>query len=274
MKSRKLKAILAALSAVAVMATAMTGFAATTTYDATTGKVSVKETVTADPDKEVTYLVKSNDQIVYIDQATANDAGEAVFEYKIAAGKLADDLSTTATFGTDGNGVTGGDSVLKLYGYKDDSTSFENCTVDYDYEIAGSEDTVTATLNVDDNYEIVSYTIDNGEKISFTTKAVTLTNGQKITAVETKKTYVAPTINAQETVVGAMEDDSSLGETYKAITTVISYTGDFTDGAIGVICGDYYYPAKVAKDGKAAVKLILPEGSKDVKVEAYANTNN
>lgn len=269
MKSRKLKAIFAALSATAIMATAMTGFAAaTTTYDAVNNKVIVTETVKADAGKEVTYLVKSNNQIVYIDQATADESGNATFSYKIAGGKLAEDLSTVATFGTDGaNAVTGGSPSLALKKFSD--IDAEMYTVTFTKAIAGNDDTAHATVAAKDGYEITDVKINGATQ--GVVKQVELDIDDEL-IVEAKKAYTAPTINAEETTVGEMTDDTSLndGKTYQAITTVISYTGDFEAGDIGVVCGEYYYPAMVAKGGKAAVKLILPDGAENVKVEAWA----
>ena len=264
MKSRKLKAILAALSAVAVMATAMTGFAATkTTYDVDSKKVIVEETVTAEAGKEVTYLVKSNDQIVYIDQATANESGTATFSYKIAGDKLAADLSTTATFGTDGDTtVTGGSDVLALAKFENvDATEY---TVTFTKAITGSEDTANATIDAKSGYEITDVKI-NGE-----TQGVVNTVSLKIgddLVVEAKKAYTAPTISAEST---ENTTDVIDGVTYNSKVTIIAATGDYK--SVGVKCKGIYYPALKVENGKAAVKLILPDGSENVIIETEIET--
>jgi len=96
MKSRKLKAVLAAVSAIAVLATAMTGFAAatvvtTTRYNCGDNFAQVTTTVSglAKEDAEVTLKVTSGggdgvnaSGISYIDQQTA-EGGIATFEYTI-----------------------------------------------------------------------------------------------------------------------------------------------------------------------------------------------
>ena len=261
MKSRKLKAIFAALSAVAVMATAMTGFAAaTTTYDLANNKVVVTETVKADPGKEVTYLVKSNEQIVYIDQTTANDAGNATFSYKIAGEKLAADLSTQATFGTDGdNAVTEGSATLALA--KFNNVDVDEYTVTFTKAIAGNGDKAEATIAAKDRYEITDVKINGVSKGAV--KTVELSIDDKLT-VETKKSYVEPTISAESTEDTKVVID---GVEYAAKVTIIAAKGDYK--SVGVNCKDVYYPAlKVNSDGKAAVQLILPNGSKNVTVEA------
>ena len=114
MKSRNLKAIFASVLTVALLATAMTGFAATvtttSTYNAGDGKVAVVTNVTdATANSEVTYLVKNGEgDIVYIDQDTAAN-GAVSFEYKIAQNKIAD-YATTVKFGTDAS-----DALLNMF---------------------------------------------------------------------------------------------------------------------------------------------------------------
>lgn len=86
MKSRNLKAIFAALTTAAVMATATTSFAAVTstaTYNDVNGKVKINVAI-ADESKPVTYKAVSGGKIVYIDQATAD------FSYYVDSAEVAD----------------------------------------------------------------------------------------------------------------------------------------------------------------------------------------
>lgn len=254
MKSRNLKAIFATLSAVAVMATAMTGFAAaTTTYDATNNKVLVTETVNADANSEVTYLVKSNDQIVYIDQTTANESGSASFTYKIAGDKIVD-LQTAVTYGTDGaNDVTGGAPALVLKGLTNDIK--ENYTITYSKSIIGNDDTVTATIAAVGENVIKDVAVNGESKGAVSSVEV---DYDDVITVTTEEKVQAPTISAS---VGEIVKEEFEGVERDVVTSVITYTGKPT--SVGVVCGDYYYPAKTAPnaEGKVAVKLILPDGA-------------
>ncbi len=255
MKSRKLKAIFAALSAVAVMATAMTGFAAaTTTYDLANNKVVVSETVrTAEAGKEVTYLVKSNDNIVYIDQATADNTGSATFNYKIAVDKLDVNLSTLATFGTDGDTpITDGSDVLPLAKFGDDNA--ETYTVEFTKAITGSEDTANATIVAKDGYEITAVKINGEAQVDFV-GTVELKIGD-VLVVETQPQQTDVVINDSAKYVEF--DDAN--DAYLA-TCVITFTGDKSEaiGKIGMIYENHFYPALAAEGGKAAVQLKLPE---------------
>ncbi len=84
MKSRNLKAIFAALTTAAVMATATTSFAAVTstaTYSDVDGKVKIY--VDVDGTETVTYKAKCGDEIVYIDQTNSD------FSYYVDSAKVA-----------------------------------------------------------------------------------------------------------------------------------------------------------------------------------------
>jgi len=254
MKSRNLKAIFATLSAVAVMATAMTGFAAaTTTYDATNNKVEVTETVYADANSEVTYLVKSNDQIVYIDQTTADaTTGAATFTYKIAGDKIVN-LDTAVTYGTDGTEVREGSPALALKSLPNDVK--ETYTITYSKSIIGNNDTVTATIAAVGDNVIKDVAVNGNSKGAVSSVEV---GYDDVITVTTEEKVQAPTISAS---VGEIVKEEFEGVERDVVTSVITYTGKPT--SVGVVCGDYYYPAKTAPnaEGKVAVKLILPDGA-------------
>ncbi|MBQ4527659.1 MAG: hypothetical protein II998_06280 [Clostridia bacterium] len=260
MKSRKLKAILAALSAVAVMATAMTGFAAATTeYDLATGKVIVEETVTAEAGKEVTYLVKSGDQIVYIDQATADATTGAVkFNYKIAGSKIVN-LETDVSYGTDGaTAVTGGDDELDLYGYA--NVEGENYTITYNKPITGNGDTTIATIEVEQGYEIESVTIGGVAQVAPFDASYEVANGVAV-VVTTKAAYVAPEFTPDDEPVADLEnpEEPSYAQVFKVNESVEEYGLMFAlfKGAIKL-----YPAAKTNADGYGAVKIVLPTNYK------------
>ena len=115
MKSKKIVAMFVAL--LTFMAVATSGLAAvttTTTYNTVSDRVEVKVDVTeATSSSEVTYLVKSNDEIVYIDQQTADENGKVSFDYKIAKNKIVN-LSTSVQL------------MEAWYEYKEQQTSSGN----------------------------------------------------------------------------------------------------------------------------------------------------
>ena len=154
MKSKKIIAMIVAFAA--FMAVATSGFAAvttTTTYNEIADKVVVDVDVTeATPDSEVTYLVKSNGDIVYIDQKTADASGNVGFDYKIAKTKIAG-LATDVKFGTNGSAAITDTTALYLADVT--ATTDSNATIAFytdancetligDAAIVGSEDVIYA----------------------------------------------------------------------------------------------------------------------------------
>jgi len=260
MKSRNLKAIFATLSAVAVMATAMTGFAAaTTTYDEANGKVVVTENVTAEAGKEVTYLVKSNDQIVYIDQATADaTTGAVTFNYKIAGNKIVN-LETDVSYGTDGaTAVTGVDEALDLYGYADVNEA--TYTITYDKAISGNADKAVATITAKDGFEIESITIGGEAQVAPFDASYDVTNGAAV-VVTTKAAYVAPEFTPDDEPVADLDnpEEPSYAQVFKVNESVEEYGLMFAlfKGATKL------YPAvKTSDEGYGAVKIVLPTNYK------------
>lgn len=259
MKSRKLKAVLAAVSALAVLATAMTGFAATvsttTTYNGTDGKVSVTAEVTG-VNGEVTYLAKTADSagvsgsgILYIDQKTSSD-GSAKFEYKVDPDVIYN-LETSVTLGTDGTeAITQPTDGLGL-------TATSNVTegtysITYNEVAYGNGDTkLTAVIKAIGNNEIASVTIGTElQEVGLASYDVPVTNGVPATVVVTTKSAdTAPSVE------GSVTRDNSASP-YSA-TTIIKVTGDRTGYEVGVSYKGYTFPAAgtVNSEGYIAVKL-------------------
>ncbi len=143
MKSKKIIAMIVAFAA--FMAVATSGLAAVTTtteYNLTDpSKVSVDVTVnSAAAGSEVTYLVEAGkDNIVYIDQQTADEDGKAFFNYKIAKDKLVNNgYAATVMFGTDGTAFNweGNDFAFAAV---DTNTDNANVTIKF-YDNAGCSD--------------------------------------------------------------------------------------------------------------------------------------
>ncbi|MDY3305057.1 MAG: hypothetical protein SOW78_12435 [Clostridia bacterium] len=283
MKSSKLKATLAAVSAIAVMASASTSFAATVTTISTYNtddakKVSVTATVNgAEADKEVTYLVKSNGAIVYIDQETAK-GGTATFAYKIDKSKLAADLSTEVKFGTDSTTNTTFDGTTALGFGKVNATGDDKVTITYwkDAECtnnqitdttiaAGTQDTVYAKVTVNDpeNYEIASVVI--GETDYGTSGIYALHAGETIT-VTTKEKITTPVVVAAEPTVDTNVPDVDGKAVTASVTTVLNVTGTADEYGVlftvdGVLTA---FPAAVGGENTYAAVRILTTDNKEI----------
>lgn len=224
MKSRKLKAVLAAVSALAVLATAMTGFAAidtttTTIYNtADAGKGTVEVDVTGlTPDSEVTYLVKSegagvNDTgIVYIDQATADENGAAEFNYKIAHSAINSAYGTVITMGSDTDEMTGYDTTLGITALND-VTEGQNYTIVYTEDAYADDDEVNVAIAPATGYVIKSITFDGvAQDVNQTAFTVDPT---AVILVETELAEQEPGIAEEVTVVentGFVDTNLNLG---------------------------------------------------------------
>lgn len=273
MKSSKLKATLAAVSAIAVMASASTSFAAvntTATYNTTTDKVDVVATVTElTPNKEVTYLVKSGETIVYIDQATLSTTGTATFNYKIAKNKIAD-LQTAVTYGTDGTdpapaadnlglGNVTGSATNATIEYYTDKACTDDKKIDGASVVAGKGETIYAKITPDTGYEIETVTIGGTPQEIKT--IYDLTAGQTIT-VTTKETVVTPVVTPSAPVVDSdlVGTEITVGEnkeTVKAsVTTVLKVTKAEAFDEYGVIFDGVAYPA-INADGNSNVAVRI-----------------
>lgn len=282
MKSSKLKATLAAVSAIAVMASASTSFAATVTTISTYNtddakKVSVTATVNgAEADKEVTYLVKSNGAIVYIDQETAK-GGTATFAYKIDKSKLAADLSTEVKFGTDSTTNTTFDGTTALGFGKVNATGDDKVTITYwkDAECtskpisgtiaAGTNETVYAKVTVNDpeNYEIASVII--GETDYGTSGIYALHAGETIT-VTTKEKITTPVVVATQPTVDNNVPDVDGKTVTASVTTVLNVTGTADEYGVlftvdGVLTA---FPAAVGGENTYAAVRILTTDNKEI----------
>jgi hypothetical protein len=264
MKSRNLKAIFASVLTVALLATAMTGFAATvttkSTYNTGTDKVAVTTSVNgATADSEVTYLVKNGEgDIVYIDQDTAAN-GAVKFEYKIAQTKIAD-YATTVKFGTDATDEFAGTGkdTLGFAALKDQSGDTYTVTYANDVVAAGIGEKVTANIAAKDGYEIVDVKVNGESKTAV--NSVEVDNDDVIT-VETKKSKVDPAIQVYKDLDG------------DTFTAVIKPTGDgITEFGIEYALFEgtvkQYKSLETDMTKMAAVQLILPE-DKEAEVEDF-----
>lgn len=296
MKSKKILATIVAFAS--FMAVATSGLAAvntTTTYNTGTDKVSVSVDVTeASKGSEVTYLVKSGENIVYIDQQTADETGAVSFDYKIAKDKIAS-LATSVQFGTNGENPVTGDTTLGLveieakfddgvkeYGFYTD----EGCTDPVDEGSAyGANEKIYAKIELKDNYKIIEAVGLEGSLDGKVFKVI----ANKINVV-TEQTVVTPEIQRPtEEFIGSdgdviAEDDGIfiknpeitvdsgaseevLPEDAAQYVKVVKVIGQPKE--VGVVYGDYRYPALavdgVFESGKLyAVRIIV---SKDEVVE-------
>lgn len=275
MKSRKLKAVLAAVSALAVLATAMTGFAATTTtYNTGSDKVNVTATLPATNGDEVTYLVTTGDgadkgvsgtNIVYIDQQKAEN-NEVKFEYKVDK-KYITTLNTTVTTGS--NGATVAAEQLTLNAVS--ATAKENYTVEY-YQLVDSDYVaITAVGNAEadlyakvvaaDNYKVDKVYVNDVEEAGVTAEAFAITVDEigKVTADVSVK-EVTPVINGKVEDSKLAADGDYAGKYVNS--AIIAYDGT-TVTEVGVKYNDVKYPAILddgTDDGYVVVQLITTEG--------------
>lgn len=267
MKSRNLKAIFASVLTVALLATAVTGFAAqnatvatTTTYNTVDNKVAVTTTVTnATGNSEVTYLVKSGSGIVYIDQDTADESGRVDFVYKIAKNKM-DGYSSAVTFGTNaGDSFAGtGRDDLGIVALKKQSGDHYTVTYEGDAVAAGIGEMVTAYIEPHEGYEITSIMV--GETSYPADTASVLVDNDDVITVETKEAEKAPAISVYK-VLGTITDEEDDNYGKEAFTAVIIPEGNVEEFGV-----EYALFGNVAKqyrsltaDKMAAVQLILPE---------------
>ena len=276
MKSRKFKAVLAAVSAIAVLATAMTGFAATikteTAYNVgNLDKATVKTIVEGLNNKtaEVTLLVNTvlgagvgGSTIAYIDQKTASD-GQAIFEYQLDKTALSDATQATVisgnTYGEPVEDVAGNDglNVKKL-----DAVSSDGYTIIYEESAYGNKDSVVhATVAVTAANKEFDYVMVGSNKIVTTTFEVPVADINNVSVV-LKDSVITPklTVAPQKTEV--------VGENTK-ISTLIQIIGEPEE--VGVIYGDYAYKAINENNSQyVAVSLNAKTGAINAnKIKAY-----
>lgn len=214
MKSKKIVAVVVAL--LTFMAVATSGLAAvttTTTYNTDSGKVEVVVEVTeATPSSEVTYLVESNDKIVYIDQKTADVSGNVGFNYKIEKSKIVN-LTTNVQFGTNGAAtISGDDEEIQLDNVV--VTSNGHATVGFFKDVAcegsigknaviGDGDNIYAKVTLETGYEIkeVSGLEETGSVNVYAVKS-------KNISITTIQTSVAPGIEepSQDELKGLIKE--------------------------------------------------------------------
>ena len=255
MKSRKLRAAFAVLSALAVLATAMTGFAATVTttteYNAFNDYVHVTSTVTG-ANGDVTYLATTSSDkgvdstgILYIDQK-ASENGSVTFDYMVSKDVI-DGAITTLALGTNGTEtIDQPDDGIGLYAPAGvDATEY---TIDYANDVYGNaDDGIYAYIKAKSGYEIESVTIDGADQDLGASYYVPVKdNGElAVIVVETKESVVTPSIEAFE------HQYSNDGKT---ITTVFKPVGTYTE--VGLTYYDYEFAAPMAgANGYTAVQL-------------------
>lgn len=264
MKSRKFKAVLAAVSAIAVLATAMTGFAANistvTKYnlaDATKASVTTTVEGLTKKDAEVTLLVSApgagvnGSGISYIDQKAASD-GTAVFTYQLDKAALSDATAATVITGNDAQEDVDGNNA-KLDVVPLTSQSGDHYTVNYGdtTHIGKGDTTLIVNIVVDDGYELETVTIDGTEQTEVkATYSVNVSNGVQPTVVaKTKAKQTTVDIAASGLVIDNKSDT-------KSAITVIKVTGETTGYEIGVNYKGYTFPAAgTVKNGFIAVQL-------------------
>ncbi len=266
MKSRNLKAIFASVLTVALLATAMTGFAAnvatTTIYNTGYDKVEVTTTVTnATDNSEVTYLVKSGSDIVYIDQDTA-EGGTVQFVYKIAKEKI-EEYSSDVTFGTNADDSFDGDTgTLGIVGLTD--VVAETYTITYVEDAAVLGEEVTVNITVADNYEITDIIVGDESKGSDNT-TFKVAYGTSID-VKTKEAEKTPAISVYKDLDGT------------TFTAVIIPDGNIDEFGIqyalfndkdGNPITKLYKSLEKDMSKPAAVQLILPEDKAEVPLDGF-----
>lgn len=277
MKSKKIVALIVAFAA--FMAVATSGLAATTTTTYLGEKVSVRTEIAAETGKEVTYLVKSGNEIVYIDQQTAED-NKAVFDYKIAKNKIVD-LTTDVQFGTNGTAFT----TDALEGK---ALEFGEVTVNSDAGVAdvtfhtdeacetaavantlGTEDEVYAKVELVSGYVLKSVTV-NAAAQDLSGKYL-VKKGDTLTIV-TEAQVVTPEVEADNTVIESLlpVDAEYADETkYKVNNFAIKVVAG-APTKVGILVGDEatgsFYPALTVDDAPYnandvyAVRIITAAG--------------
>lgn len=270
MKSRKFKAVLAAVSAIAVLATAMTGFAAPTittetTYNLTTSKASVTTTVSGlnDKDAEVTLLVSApgagvnGSGISYIDQKAASD-GTAEFTYQLDKAALSDATAAVVTSGNDANeGTATGNLGVEVLNDVDE----EMYTITYTEDAYGAGDeTVNVAIAAKSGYEITDVKVagvSRGKEV-----LAFAVDPTAVITVDAQAVVTGPSITAEYITVG---EDSGV---YNA-TAIIQVSGNYTE--VGVSYKGFTFPATGVKNAGnyVAVKLTNDTVFVETDVDTY-----
>ncbi len=285
MKSKKIVAMFVAL--LTFMAVATSGLAAvktTTNYILSDEKVNVIVNVdNATSSSEVTYLVKNSDgDIVYIDQAKANDDGEVVFNYKIAKDKLPG-LKTSVSMGTNGaNKISTGGRTIKLGAVEltvDDNATVAfypngDCVVgeelNVDNLIVGTENTIFAVVTPKTGYEIAKVTgktvdvtpagatieLELGDIVDVTTQLTsteaTVYEFGVVTSDASLKDAEGNEITA-ETEEGIYSD--TVDEKYTAVTKILKVAGTYSEVGVKYADDSAKFPA-LNLEGNVATSFI------------------
>ncbi len=272
MKSRKLRAAFAVLSALAVLATAMTGFAATVTttteYNAFNDYVHVTSTVTG-ANGDVTYLATTSSDkgvdstgILYIDQK-ASENGSVTFDYMVSKDVI-DGAITTLALGTNGTEtITQPDDGIGLYAPAGvDATEY---TIDYANDVYGNaDDGIYAYIKAKLGYEIESVTIDGADQDLGASYYVPVKdNGElAVIVVETKESVVTPSVGDTKNFID-VEDGKN------TVATVIKPVGSWQRA--GITYYGYDFPALQSANGNGyvAVKIIDDAPIVESQIVAY-----
>ncbi len=260
MKSRKLRTVLATLSAIAVLATAMTGFAATVTttteYHANSDYAHVISTVTG-ANGEVTYLATTTDGmgvnssgILYIDQKTAEGASIS-FDYMVAKNVI-DGINTEIVLGTNGTeAIDPQADGIELF--ETSTINGDTYTITFNEAVYGNaDDNITAVIAAKPDYEIETITIGGeAQTTGQASYSVPVAADGTIASivVTTVSTVVTPSVEASEPIF------ETEGDNYTA-SVILKPIGNCTE--VGVKYFGFEFPAiDVANsNGFKAVKLV------------------
>jgi len=252
------KKLIAAIAALAVSLIPVSGFAAevntTTTYNTESGKVEVSTAVTgATSDSEVTYIVKSAGEVVYIDQDTAEE-GSVEFTYKIDKAKIAEDYSTSVKFGSSSEADTftgNGTESLGIMALQQSETDV-HYTITYpgEEEAWGYGEQVTAQIVPDDGYEVTAIYVDGVKQENLSSNMVLITYGQTITA-DVQEVVVDPGLSY---ILIDVADETGENAGLKSRIVILEPKGNVDK--IGVLYKGDFYPSNSNK--LSAVKIIFP----------------
>lgn len=275
MKSRKLRAVFAALSAVAVLATAMTGFAATVTttteYHTTNNEYAHVTSVVTGANGDVTYLATtaadagvSSSGILYIDQKPVVD-GTVTFDYLVKKSDIAG-VETKLALGTNGTESISHKYSASLLINATKNVDAEGYTIEYGKAIYGNGDGyVPAVITAKPGYEIQEVKID-GQVVELAASynvPVHANGSLKRVEVKAESTYVTPEIGAPVIQEGKTDDEKP------QCTAILKPIGTWTE--VGVTYMGYEFPATGSPnaDGYVAVRLVDAKGVIASGIEAY-----
>lgn len=253
----KCKSIVSLLLALTVSSVGVVGMAAevntTTTYNTVSDKIEVNTAVSgAEDGSEVTYIVRSSGEVVYIDQDTAED-GNVNFIYKIDKTKLAKDYSTSVKFGSSASDESFIGENVDTLGIVElqQPESTENYTIVYNggAQAWGPGEKVTAVIDAKEGYEVTAIYID-GVRQDVVGNTVEITYGQTVTA-DVQKVVVESGVNY---IALGLETESEENKVLKSRIVILKPYGNVDK--IGVVYDGNFYASAVNE--MSAVKIIFP----------------